>query len=64
MTYNIDTYNLDEMTLSEMVALWNSIPIADRLGHYLLHLDIVMHRDFNDQYQKAISKKFVKQPKM
>ena len=35
-------YNIDEMSLAEMIALYNSIPIADRPYHYLLRLHIEM----------------------
>jgi hypothetical protein len=52
MRGNPMTYNIDTMTLAERVALYNSLPIADRADHYLLYLHIVLHRDFNDQYQK------------
>ena len=45
------TYNSDEMTLAEMVALYNSLPIANRPDHYLLHLHIVLDRDFDRLYK-------------
>jgi|TARA_B100001094_G_scaffold222935_1_gene217031 hypothetical protein len=45
-------YNIDEMSLAEMIALWNSIPIADRLDHYLLHLHIVLDHDFDRLYKR------------
>ena len=46
------TYNIDEMTLSEMVTFYNALPIADRPDHYLLHLHIVFHPDFDRLYQQ------------
>ena len=45
-------YNIDEMTLAERIKVWNAIPIADRANHYLLHLHIVLDRDFDKLYQK------------
>jgi len=46
------TYNIDEMTLSEKIKVWNDLPIADRPNHYLLHLHIVLDRDFDRLYQQ------------
>ena len=38
----MDNYNIDEMSLDEMIAFYNSIPIAERPNHYLLRLHIEM----------------------
>jgi len=46
------TYNIDEMTLAEKIKVWNDLPIADRGDHYLLHLHIVLDRDFDRLYQQ------------
>ena len=46
------TYNIDEMTLSEMVTFYNALSIEERPNHWLLHLHIVFHPDFDRLYQQ------------